>query len=107
MNLNSLSVSVSLQETITSSVSQESSRLESQCSVVGSYINFKCEDESAPILEQRMGLDDVIVMPNTQNRMGAVLLVQRDRPKCLETYSFGDGLWDGVFEGFVILKVRG
>jgi hypothetical protein len=71
---------------------------------VGSYTNFKCEDESAQVVEQRIGLDDLIVMPNVQNGMGAVLLCQGDQPKCLETYTFGDELWDGVFEGFVIQK---
>jgi hypothetical protein len=71
---------------------------------VGSYTNFKCEDESAQVIEQRIGLDDLIVMPNVQNGMGAVLLCQGDQPKCLETYTFGDELWDGVFEGFVIQK---
>jgi hypothetical protein len=72
---------------------------------VGSYTNFKCEDESAQVVKQRFGLDDLIVMPNVQNGMGAVLLCHGDQPKCLETYTFGDELWDGVFEGFVIQKV--
>jgi hypothetical protein len=71
---------------------------------VGSYTNFKCEDESAQVVEQRIGLDDLIIMPNVQNGMSAVLLCQGDQPKCLETYTFGDELWDGVFEGFVIQK---
>ena len=71
---------------------------------VGSYTNFKCQDEGAQVVEQRIGLDDLIVMPNVQNGMGAVLFCQGDQPKCLETYTFGDELWDGVFEGFVIQK---
>lgn len=71
---------------------------------VGSYTNFKCEHESAQVVEQRIGLDDLIVMPNVQNGMGAVLFCQGGQPKCLETYTFGDELWDGVFEGFVIQK---
>jgi hypothetical protein len=74
---------------------------------VGSYTNFKCEDESAQVVEQRIGLDDLIVMPNAQYGMGAVLLCQGDRPKCLETYTFGDELWDGEFDGFVIQKATG
>jgi hypothetical protein len=69
---------------------------------VGSYTNFKCEINDAQASEHRVGLDDRIVMPNVQNGMGAVLFCQGDRPKCLETYRFGDELWDGVFEGFVI-----
>ena len=71
---------------------------------VGSYTKFKCEDKGAQVSEHRVGLDDLIVMPNVQNGMGAVLFCQGDQPKCLETYTFGDELWDGVFEGFVIQK---
>ena len=71
---------------------------------VGSYTNFKCEDESAQVVVQRIGLDDLIVMPHVQNGMGAVLFCQGGQPKCLETYTFGDELWDGLFEGFVIQK---
>jgi hypothetical protein len=74
---------------------------------VGSYTNFKCEGEGTQVVEQRIGLDDIIVMPNVQNGMGAVLLCQGNRPKCLETYTFGDELWDGVFEGFCIQKATG
>ena len=74
---------------------------------VGSYTNFKCEDDRAQVVEQRIGLDDLIFMPNVQNGMGAVLFCRGDQPKCLETYSFGDELWDGVFEGFVIQKATG
>jgi hypothetical protein len=71
---------------------------------VGSYTNFKCKDVRAQVTGQRIGLNDLIVMPNIQNGMGAVLLCHGDQPKCLETYTFGDELWDGVFEGFVIQK---
>jgi hypothetical protein len=71
---------------------------------VGSYTNFKCEDESAQVAEQRIGLDDLIEMPNVQNGMGAVLFCRGGQPKCLETYTFGAELWDGVFEGFAIQK---
>jgi hypothetical protein len=71
---------------------------------VGSYTTFRCEDQGAQIVEQRIGLDGHIVMPKVQNGMGAVLFCQRDQPKCLETYTFGVELWDGVFEGFVIQK---
>jgi hypothetical protein len=71
---------------------------------VGSFTNFKCEDKGGQVGEQRIGLDDLIVMPNVQNGMGAVLFCQGDQPKCLETCTFGDELWDGVFEGFVIQK---
>jgi hypothetical protein len=69
---------------------------------VGSYTNFECEGLSAQAVEQRFGLDDLIVMPNVQNGMGAILFCRGDQPKCLETYTFGNVLWDGVFEGFAI-----
>ena len=36
--------------------------------------------------------------------MGAVLFWEGDQPKCLETYTFGAELWDGVFDGFYIQK---
>jgi hypothetical protein len=72
---------------------------------VGSYTKFKCQEKGAQFAEQRIGLDYLIVMPNVQNGMGAVLLCTGEQPKCLETYTFGDELWDGVFEGFVIQKV--
>jgi hypothetical protein len=71
---------------------------------VGSFTNFKCEGKGTEISENRVGLDDLIVMPNVQNGMGAVLFCQGDQPKCLETYTFGSESWDGVFEGFVIQK---
>jgi hypothetical protein len=74
---------------------------------VGSYTIFKCEDHGAQVSERRIGLDDLIVMPNVKNGMGAVLLCQGDQPKCLETYTFGDELWDGVFDGLNIQKAAG
>jgi hypothetical protein len=74
---------------------------------IGSYTNFRCEDESAAVLGQRIGLNDLIVMPHIQNGMGAVLLFHGDRPKCLETCAFGDEVWDGVFEGFAAQKATG
>ena len=59
---------------------------------------------SDPPAADIFGLDDLIVMPHVQNGMGAVLFCQGGQPKCLETYTFGDELWDGLFEGFVIQK---
>jgi len=71
---------------------------------VGSYTNFRCEDTDANVVEQRIGLGALIVMPDVKNGMGAVLVCRGDRPKCLETYTFGNELRDGVFDGFVIQK---
>jgi hypothetical protein len=69
---------------------------------VGSYTNFRCEGKCDQVAEPPIGLDDLIVMPNVQNGMGAVLYCQGGQPKCLETYTFGDEMWDGVFEGFIL-----
>jgi hypothetical protein len=67
---------------------------------VGSYTKFSCEDKGAQTSLQPIGLGDLIIVPGVQNGMGAVLFWQGDQPKCLETYTFGAELWDGVFEGF-------
>jgi hypothetical protein len=49
-----------------------------------------------------LGLDALIVMPNVENGMGAVLFCQGGRPECLEIVTFGDATWDGLFDGFSI-----
>ena len=72
---------------------------------VGSYTNFKSDDSSADITDLQITLDDLIVMPNVPNGMGAILFCRGGRPKCLETYTYGNDLWDGVFDGFVIKQV--
>ena len=69
---------------------------------VGSYTKFRCEDKGAQSSLQPIALGDLIVMPGVQSGMGAVLYWQGDRPKCLETHTFGAELWDSVFEGFHI-----
>jgi hypothetical protein len=71
---------------------------------VGSYTNFRCDDKGTQTSLQPIALDDLIIMPNVENGMGAVLFWQGDQPKCLETHTFGAELWDGVFEGFHIQK---
>ena len=69
---------------------------------VGSYTKFRCEDAAGSTADKPVGLDDLIDMPNVPNGMGAVLFFQGGQPKCLETYTFGGQLWDGVYEGFAI-----
>jgi hypothetical protein len=71
---------------------------------VGSYTRFKIleGDDKAP--KTHLGLDGVITMPNVENGMGAVLFCRGGRPECLETYTFGDTLWDGAFDGFAIAE---
>lgn len=48
----------------------------------------------------------MIVMPNVENGMGAVLFCRAGRPECLEIVTFGDASWDGVFDGFSITQVE-
>ena len=72
---------------------------------VDSYTNFKSDDSSADVSDQQISLDELIVMPNVPNGMGAILFCRGGRPKCLETYTHGSDLWDGVFDGFVIKEV--
>jgi hypothetical protein len=69
---------------------------------VGSYTNFRSDESSADVADQQLSLDELIVMPNVQNGMGAILFCRSGRPKCLEMYTHGNDLWDGVFDGFVI-----
>jgi len=69
---------------------------------VGSYTNFRISDVDAQAPRTHLGLGAHIVMPNVENGMSAVLFCRRGRPECLETCTFGETLWDGVFEGFAI-----
>jgi len=71
---------------------------------VGSYTNFDCPDSEPELGEQSIGLSVLITMPNVPNGMGAVLFCEKGKPKCLETYTFGNEHWDGVYEGFSIEK---
>jgi hypothetical protein len=69
---------------------------------VGSYTRFTISDGDNKAPRTQFVLDGVIAMPNVENGMGAVLFCCEGRPECLETYTFGDALWDGEFEGFAI-----
>jgi hypothetical protein len=71
---------------------------------VGGYSKFRYADKGAQTSLQPISLGDLIIVPGVQSGMGAVLFWQGDQPKCLETYTFGAELWDGVFEGFHIQK---
>jgi hypothetical protein len=70
---------------------------------VGGFTNFRCDDADPNASEQRVILDGAINMPGVPNGMGAVLLLAGGRPKCLETFTYGNDHWDGVFEGFSIV----
>jgi hypothetical protein len=69
---------------------------------VGSFTNFTCEDSGSEESEQQFGMNGLIVMPGVPNGMGAVLFCRGGRPKCLETFTYGDNHWDGEFDGFSI-----
>lgn len=69
---------------------------------VGSYTNFKIPEIDSQATRTHLGLDAVIVMPNVDNGMGAVLFCRAGRPECLEIVTFGEAAWDGVFDGFLI-----
>ena len=71
---------------------------------VGSFTNFLCEDSESPISEQQLGLNGLISMPDVPNGMGAVLFCRDYRPVCLETFTYGNDHWDGVFDNFSIAE---
>jgi len=69
---------------------------------VGSFTKFKSLDSRGHEQSSQISLDGRIRMPGVPNGMGAVLFLDRDQPKILETFAYGDEHWDGVFEGFAI-----
>ncbi len=69
---------------------------------VGSYTKFACPESAADLKEKTISLNALIRMPNVRSGMGAVLFCEEGKPKCLETYTFGDEPWDGIFDGFSI-----
>ncbi len=71
---------------------------------VGSFTNFACEESSAEAPDQVVILDDLIRMPGVPNGMGAVLFCKGGRPQCLEVFTYGDDHWEGVYDGFTIVR---
>ena len=69
---------------------------------VGSYTTFLSDEPSSEHDEAHISLDALISMPRVPNGMGAVLFVEGGKPKLLETFTYGDDHWDGVYEGFSI-----
>ena len=68
-----------------------------QLTGVGCYTDFDCPQSDE---YSHVGLDAVINMPGVHSGMGAVLSLRGGRPLCLEIYTYGDELWDGVYDGF-------
>jgi hypothetical protein len=69
---------------------------------VGSFTNFKCEEQTADAPEDQLGLDALITMPGVPNGMGAVLFRKGRQPQCLEIFTYGDDHWEGVYDGYAI-----
>jgi hypothetical protein len=65
---------------------------------VGSFTKFIYKGLEGKSDEQQLGFDGLIIMPNVPNGMGAILFCRGGQPKSLETYTFGNESWDGVFE---------
>jgi hypothetical protein len=76
---------------------------------VGSFTRFGSESSQRdPELgDQQLGLDGIIVVPSVPNGMGAVLVCTDGRPTMLETFTYGDELWDGTFANFSIQQPDG
>jgi hypothetical protein len=69
---------------------------------VGSFTTFQCDDAGPEGDRQHFGLKEVISMPHVPNGMGAILFCEHGRPKLLETFTYGEEHWDGVYDGFSI-----
>ena len=67
---------------------------------VGSFTRFQCAEDAEP--KRRLGMHALINMPGIPNGMGATLLCAGLLPKELEIFTYGDDLWDGVYDGFTI-----
>jgi hypothetical protein len=69
---------------------------------VGSHTNFH-SDTLAGAPEEQLGLNHAeIRLPSVPSGLGAVLFCGGGYPSCLELFTYGDELWDGVYEGFSI-----
>ncbi len=69
---------------------------------VGCFTNFAFEETTNDLPERQIGLDEMITMPGVPGGMGAVLFCRGGSPRCLEIYSYGDDLWEGVYDGFTV-----
>src|SRR5216683_5301913 len=76
--------------------------LSRQFTGVGSFTNFRCDESTTGTPQRHVWLEALIRMPGVPTGMGAVLFLNGDQPECLEAYTFGVELWDGLFNGFSI-----
>lgn len=70
---------------------------------VGSYTNFRHPNDSPDPPDGRIGLDVLITVPGVRNGLGSILFLKDDLPLCLEIYSYGEDLWDGLYDGFAFV----
>ncbi len=68
---------------------------------VGSYTTFLC-DESVGGDDWHVALDALIIVPGVENGMGALLFGCGTHLTILETFTYGDDRWDGVYAGFSV-----
>jgi hypothetical protein len=74
--------------------------LSRQFTGVGSFTTFRVPEIASGTSKRHISLDAVILMPGVPNGMGAVLFCDGDHPECLETFTYGDDHWEGVYDGF-------
>jgi hypothetical protein len=73
---------------------------------VGSYTNFQCPDTAPDLGDRKISLEALISMPNVPHGMGAILFCENGKPTCLEIFVYGDGNWDGLYEGYSIEETQ-
>ena len=69
---------------------------------VGSFTQFLCQGSGESRWDRDLHLGAVISMPGVPNGLGAILFCTGRHSNLLETYTYGDEHWDGLYEGFVI-----
>jgi hypothetical protein len=70
---------------------------------VGSYTNFRHPNDSPDTPDGRVSLDGLITVPGVRNGLGSILFLKNGLPLCLEIYSHGEDLWDGLYDGFAFV----
>lgn len=68
----------------------------------GSYTTFAASQPTPDLPDGYLSLDGLVTVPGVPNGLGAVLACEAGCPKCLEIYTYGDELWDGDSDGFLI-----
>jgi hypothetical protein len=69
---------------------------------VGSFTDFEQDQILSDLGDRVLALKGSISMPGVPMGMGAVLFLKAGRPAMLETFTYGDEQWNGVWDGFSI-----